>query len=78
VIYDVHNNGATHADAKHTSAGTWLKVWTPEDPGFWENTGKPLAWKTLTITTLNLMMAFIVWFVVSAPWWCACRISASS
>ncbi|MFZ1639841.1 MAG: nitrate/nitrite transporter [Candidatus Contendobacter sp.] len=45
---------------------TWLSAWTPEDPGFWEATGKSLAWKTLTITTLNLMMAFIVWFVVSA------------
>ncbi len=45
---------------------TWLSTWTPEDPGFWESTGKKLAWKTLTITTLNLMMAFIVWFVVSA------------
>ncbi len=45
---------------------TWLSAWTPEDPAFWEKTGKSLAWKTLTITTLNLMMAFIVWFVVSA------------
>jgi len=45
---------------------TWLSTWTPEDPGFWESKGKSLAWKTLTITTLNLMMAFIVWFVVSA------------
>ena len=45
---------------------TWLSTWTPEDPVFWESTGKSLAWKTLTITTLNLMMAFIVWFVVSA------------
>jgi NNP family nitrate/nitrite transporter-like MFS transporter len=45
---------------------TWLSAWTPEDPEFWEKTGKSLAWKTLTITTLNLTMAFIVWFVVSA------------
>lgn len=45
---------------------TWLSTWTPEDPVFWESTGKKLAWRTLTITTLNLMMAFIVWFVVSA------------
>jgi NNP family nitrate/nitrite transporter-like MFS transporter len=45
---------------------TWLSAWTPEDPAFWETTGKSLAWKTLTITTLNLTMAFIVWFVVSA------------
>ncbi|MFZ4790800.1 MAG: MFS transporter [Candidatus Competibacteraceae bacterium] len=45
---------------------TWLKSWTPEDPDFWEKTGKSIAWRTLTITTLNLTMAFIVWFMVSA------------
>lgn len=45
---------------------TWLSSWTPEDPDFWEKTGKSIAWRTLTITTLNLTMAFIVWFVVSA------------
>ena len=45
---------------------TWLGAWTPEDPDFWEKTGKSIAWRTLTITTLNLTMAFIVWFVVSA------------
>jgi NNP family nitrate/nitrite transporter-like MFS transporter len=45
---------------------SWLSDWRPEDAGFWEATGKRLAWRTLTITTLNLTMAFIVWFVVSA------------
>jgi MFS transporter, NNP family, nitrate/nitrite transporter len=45
---------------------TWLPQWEPEDPVFWESTGKRLAWRTLWITTANLIMAFIVWFVVSA------------
>ena len=45
---------------------TWLDKWVPEDAGFWEATGKRLAWRTLIITTLNLTMAFVVWFVVSA------------
>lgn len=48
------------------AGGTWLEKWTPEDPVFWEATGKRLAWRTLTITTANLIMAFIVWFLVSA------------
>ena len=48
------------------AGGTWLDQWTPEEPSFWERGGKQLAWRTLTITTANLMMAFIVWFVVSA------------
>lgn len=48
------------------SGGTWLREWTPEETAFWEATARPLAWRTLWITTANLIMAFIVWFVVSA------------
>lgn len=46
--------------------GTWLERWEPEDSRFWTGGGSTLAWKTLTITTLNLTMAFIAWFLVSA------------
>ncbi len=45
---------------------TWLPRWEPENPEFWESTGKALAWRTLAVTTLTLMLAFIVWFMVSA------------
>ncbi len=45
---------------------TWLESWEPEDDVFWESKGKPIAWRTLRITTANLTMAFAVWFVVSA------------
>ncbi|WP_337869770.1 nitrate/nitrite transporter [Meiothermus sp.] len=45
---------------------TWLTRWEPEDPQFWETQGKALAWRTLWITTFNLTLAFITWFVVSA------------
>ena len=45
---------------------TWLQSWTPEEASFWDKTGKRLAWRTLVITTANLTLAFIVWFVVSA------------
>lgn len=48
------------------TGGTWLQNWTPEDPRFWETEGSARAWKTLTITTASLTMAFITWFVVSA------------
>jgi len=44
----------------------WLARWQPEDETFWETTGKPVAWRTLWITTANLTMAFVTWFVVSA------------
>ncbi|WP_341911371.1 nitrate/nitrite transporter [Ferrovibrio terrae] len=46
--------------------GHWLSRWEPENPEFWESTGKAIAWRTLIITTANLTMAFIVWFMVSA------------
>ncbi len=56
--------------AKHDNSvvksGTWLPRWEPENQAFWEAGGKRQAWTTLTITTANLMMAFIVWFLVSA------------
>ncbi len=48
------------------SSETWLDHWDPEDEGSWESDHKARAWRTLTITTANLVMAFVVWFVVSA------------
>ena len=48
------------------ASGTWLERWEPENEAFWREQGKTRAWLTLTVTTLNLTMAFIVWFLVSA------------
>jgi NNP family nitrate/nitrite transporter-like MFS transporter len=48
------------------AGGTWLRRWEPENAAFWAQTGSRLAWRTLAITTANLTMAFIVWFMVSA------------
>lgn len=45
---------------------TWLKVWEPENISFWNSTGKGIAWKTLTITTISLILSFSTWFMVSA------------
>ncbi len=47
-------------------AGPALERWDPEDETFWRNVGRAVAWRTLAITTANLTLAFIVWFVVSA------------
>jgi len=57
---------STAAYSARTTNRTWLSQWTPEDTNFWESTGNNLAWRTLVITTANLTLAFIVWFVVSA------------
>jgi NNP family nitrate/nitrite transporter-like MFS transporter len=48
------------------SSSTWLAKWEPENEAFWKAEGARRAWMTLTVTTANLIMAFIVWFVVSA------------
>lgn len=45
---------------------TWLQEWNPEDAGFWEKTGKKIAWRTLTITTISLIFSFATWFMMSA------------
>lgn len=45
---------------------TWLDKWTPEDKGFWEQTGSKIAWKVLTITTISLILSFATWFMMSA------------
>ncbi len=45
---------------------TWLKKWEPENNEFWENEGKKVAWKVLTITTVSLILSFGTWFMMSA------------
>ncbi len=43
-----------------------IQNWKPEDPVFWEQTGKALAWRTCGITTFSLIFSFATWFVMSA------------
>jgi len=42
-----------------------IENWNVEDNQFWESTGKKIAWKTLTVTTLALMFSFATWFMMS-------------
>lgn len=44
---------------------TWLKEWEPENEKFWAATGSKIAWKTLLITTLTLVLSFASWFIMS-------------
>jgi len=46
--------------------GDTLSEWDPENEAQWEGGGKQLANRTLWVTTFNLLLAFAVWFVVSA------------
>ena len=45
---------------------TWLDRWTPEDTEFWKQEGSKIAWRTLSITTLTLILSFATWFMMSA------------
>ncbi len=42
---------------------TELQRWDPEDPEHWD---RRLAWRTLAVTTFSLVIAFCVWYLVSA------------
>jgi NNP family nitrate/nitrite transporter-like MFS transporter len=42
-----------------------LTDWRPEDPAFWESTGKAIARRNLWISVPNLLLAFAVWMVWS-------------
>jgi NNP family nitrate/nitrite transporter-like MFS transporter len=44
---------------------TWLLKWEPETAEFWKVTGSKIAWRTLTITTLALLLSFTSWFMMS-------------
>lgn len=46
--------------------GSWIETWTPEDETFWRATGSRIAWRTLTLTTISLVLSFATWFAMSA------------
>lgn len=56
----------TNRTLKLKIMATWIDKWTPEDKDFWEKTGKKIAWRTLTVTTLSLILSFATWFMMSA------------
>lgn len=57
---------ATALSPASSPRGPWLAEWKPEDPVFWRETGSRIAWRTLTLTTLALVLSFSTWFVMSA------------
>lgn len=48
-----------------SGAGGWLPKWEPEDATFWREVGSKVAWRTLVLTTISLVLSFATWFVVS-------------
>jgi NNP family nitrate/nitrite transporter-like MFS transporter len=60
------SNSSIKPPGGHKPSGTWLAEWDPESPDWEQDGGRSLANMTMWITTFNLTMAFVVWFVVSA------------
>lgn len=55
-----------HEPKEHKAATSpVLEEWQPEDPGFWESTGKRIANRNLWISIPCLLLAFSVWMVWS-------------
>ncbi|MGE3773174.1 MAG: MFS transporter [Gammaproteobacteria bacterium] len=47
--------------ARATTSGTDIADWRPEDPAFWESTGKRIAYRNLIISVPALLCGFAVW-----------------
>jgi MFS transporter, NNP family, nitrate/nitrite transporter len=53
-------------DPERRRSVSWMERWDPEDAEAWEAGGKSVAWRSLWLTTFALVLAFAVWFMVSA------------
>ncbi|MEW6131996.1 MAG: MFS transporter [Pseudomonadota bacterium] len=42
---------------------TNIKEWNPEDPQFWESTGKSIAYRNLWISIPSLLLGFAIWLM---------------
>ena len=56
---------ATGKPAKRGAGGV-LVDWRPEDPAFWQATGKRIANRNLAISIPALLLAFAIWMMFSA------------
>ncbi|MGK8360026.1 nitrate/nitrite transporter [Corynebacterium amycolatum] len=45
------------------TSGKVIKGWDPENPAHWDS---KIAWKTLTVSTIALIIGFATWYLVSA------------
>ena len=53
------------APAKPARGGRWIDHWAPEDPNFWERTGKKVAIRNLWFSILAEHIGFSMWTVWS-------------
>ncbi|MBB4931944.1 NNP family nitrate/nitrite transporter-like MFS transporter [Lipingzhangella halophila] len=53
------------ATAQPRSTRRWIEHWDPEDHGFWQNTGRPIARRNLWASILAEHLGFSVWSIWS-------------
>lgn len=53
------------AGNKTRSGGAWIEDWRPEDPAFWEKTGRTVARRNLTFSIFAEFLGFAVWQLFS-------------
>lgn len=65
-IKNLESKSENDANRSHNTSGkTWMDEWEPDNETFWEEKGSKIAWKTLIITTLTLILSFASWFMMS-------------
>ena len=47
--------------AARTRPGRWIDDWRPEDPAFWESTGRPVARRNLFFSVFSEHIGFSIW-----------------
>lgn len=66
---DTQRSAASASDTPAEPAGAtdnrWIEDWRPEDPQFWESTGKPIAWRNLWFSIFAEHIGFSVWTIWS-------------
>ena len=52
---------ATPPQSVPARSGRWIDDWRPEDPAFWESTGKPVARRNLFFSVFSEHVGFSIW-----------------
>lgn len=60
-----HSVGVDATATKGVRMSRWIDRWEPDDPGFWERTGRPVARRNLAFSILAEFVGFSVWLVWS-------------
>src|SRR4051812_5074299 len=59
-----HQSAPPPAKARRT--GRWIDDWEPENPAFWESTGRTVAKRNLIFSIFGEHLGFSVWLLWSA------------